>query len=272
VVYGWDWNTLVPYYAQRRVISVPLGRESETKVLEDILVRLPPRRVTALLVRTDPKFQPTPDFIRERTNRFNLASSPLASSAEGDLYLPEDQLPTALIRLRGRAFAGVTLNAPPPVAASAAPLPEVPVATLASAPLSPLPVRAAGQYGVKVGLADDRPAVLAHPTSELEFLAPAGATQIEAEVGLAAAAYAPGAAATTDGIGVEIFEQLPNGLRRVLYRRDLDPARNPGDRGPQSIRLESAGPFTGPVIFRITPGPHGNYTNDWAYWSGISIH
>ena len=73
-------------------------------------------------------------------------------------------------------------------------------------------------------------------------------------------------------MGVEIYELRPNGLRRVLYRRDLDPAGVAADRGPQSIRLEQAGPFAGPVVFRITPGPHGNYNNDWAYWSRIAIH
>ena len=121
-------------------------------------------------------------------------------------------------------------------------------------------------------MADGRAAVLAHPISELQFNPPADATQIEAEVGVVAAAYAPGTAVATDGVNVEIFEVRPNGLRRVLYRPDLDPAGVAADRGPQAIRLEQAGPFSGPVIFRITPGPHGNYTNDWAYWSRIAIH
>jgi hypothetical protein len=114
--------------------------------------------------------------------------------------------------------------------------------------------------------------VLAHPVSEVQFNAPAGATQIEAVVGLVAAAYAADGAAVTDGISVEIYEQQPMGIRRVLYQRDLDPVRHPDDRGPQSIHLEHAGPFSGPVIFRLTAGPRGNYTNDWAYWGRISIH
>jgi hypothetical protein len=151
-------------------------------------------------------------------------------------------------------------------------LPEVSVAALAVPILSPPPTSARGEYGLKAGLADGRDAVLAHPISELQFNPPAGATQIDAEVGIVAAAYAPGAAVATDGVGVEIFELLPNGLRRVLYRRDLDPAQVPADRGPQTIRLDQAGPFAGPVIFRITPGPQRNYNNDWAYWSRIAIH
>ena len=272
LIYGWDWSTLVPYYAQRRVVSVPLGRERETKVLEDILRRLPPRRVTALLIRYSDKLPPAPEFIRERANRFQLYPFPVATSAEGDLYLPEDRIPAALAQLRGRSLPGVTLNAPPPTVPRQASLPGISVATLALPILSPHPVSARGEYGLTAGLADGRDAVLAHPISELQFNPPAGATQIEAEVGVVAAAYAPGAAVATDGVGVEIFELRPNGLRRVLYCRDLDPARVAADRGPQTIRLEAAGPFSGPVIFRITPGEHGNYNNDWAYWSRIAIH
>jgi len=272
VIYGWDWNTLVPYYAQRRVVTVPLGRERETKVLEDVLSQLPPRRVTALLIRYSDKLPPSPEFVRERTNRFRLYPVPLASSAEGDLYLPEDRIPAALAQLRGRTFNGVTLNAPPPPDPRQASLLEVPVAPLALPILSPHPVAARGEFGLNAGMADGRAAVLAHPISELQFNPPAGATQIEAEVGVVAAAYAPGVALATNGVSVEIYEIQPNGLRRVLYRRDLNPARVAADRGPQAIRLEQAGPFAGPVIFRITPGPRGTYNNDWAYWSRIAIH
>jgi hypothetical protein len=123
-----------------------------------------------------------------------------------------------------------------------------------------------------LGLADGRPAVMAHPLSELEFLAPPGARRIEAEVGLVAAAYAPGGTAITDGITVLILERQPDGSTRTLLQRDLDPVHQPGDRGAQSLHFEQARPFTGPLIFRITAGPRGNFTNDWAYWGGITIH
>ena len=45
----------IPYYAQRRVITVPGGREEEFKVLGDILKKLPPRRIAAMLIRQDPR-------------------------------------------------------------------------------------------------------------------------------------------------------------------------------------------------------------------------
>lgn len=70
---------------------------------------------------------------------------------------------------------------------------------------------------------------------------------------------------------VEISELRANGLRRVLYQRELNPAAVPGDRGPQTIALDTAGPFDGTLVFRITPGPRNNLVNDWAYWGRIEI-
>ena len=85
-----------------------------------------------MLIRNDDNLRATPDFIRERTNRFNLVSVPVATSADGDLYLPEDRIPDVLARLRGRTFAGVTFNAPPSTAdPDEALLQEIDAATLA---------------------------------------------------------------------------------------------------------------------------------------------
>ncbi len=272
LVYGWDWNTLVPYYAQRRVISVPAGRELDTAALERVVAQLPPRRITALLNRRDVNEEAAPEFLRERLSRFHLEPVPFASSAEGDLYLPKSVIASARTRLAGRTFAGVTLNGPSLAELEDVPMVEADAGTLAVPQLSPHPTRARGRYGVMLGQADGRVAILAHPISELQFTAPPGATQIEAVVGLVSAAYAPGGPAITDGITVEIIEEQPQGARRMIYQRDLDPVQHPADRGPQSIHLAHAGPFAGPVIFRITAGPRGNFTNDWAYWERISIH
>ena len=70
---------------------------------------------------------------------------------------------------------------------------------------------------------------------------------------------------------MEIVEIRPDGLRRSLYQRILDPAHHPADRGPQQIHLTDMGPLTGQLIFRITPGPNNNFINDWAYWRRINI-
>jgi hypothetical protein len=272
LIYGWDWNSLIPYYAQRRAVMVPGGREEEFKVLGDILAKLPPRRIAAMLVRHDPRRIDKLGFVRERTSRFNLSAAPFATSEAGDLYLPEEAIPAAAAAVAGGTFAGVTLNTQPPADPSAAKLQPNDLAGLDLPMTSPRPTGARSMFGLNVGDAGlGRPVILAHPVSELSFHPPAGATRITAEFGLNAAAYAPDAKAVTDGVVIEISELRANGLRRVLYQRELNPAAVPGDRGPQAVTLDTAGPFDGTLVFRITAGPRDNLVNDWAYWSRIEV-
>lgn len=272
LIYGWDWSSKLPYYAQRRAITVPEGREEEFKVLGDILKKLPPRKIAAMLVRHDPRRLDRLGFVRERTNRFNLSPAPFATSGDGELYLPEDALPAAIAGVSGRTFDGVTLNTWPPADPNAGKLHADDLAGLDFPMASPRPIGARSMFGISIGeVGLGRQVILAHPDSEISFTPPPGATRIAAEVGLNAAAYAPGASAVTDGVSVTIFELRADGLRRVLYQRDLDPAKVPGDRGPQQISLDAAGPFTGTVVFKISPGEKNNLVNDWAYWGRIEI-
>ena len=271
VIYGWDWNCLLPYYSQRRVVMVPYGRRDDFKVLDDIIAGLRPLRVSALIVRNNDILRATPGWIRERLQHFNLSNTPLASSAEGDLYLPQEAIPAAVDRLRGHRYDGVTLHTIAPVDPNEGKLKENDPHPLALPIFQPAPTRARSMFGFKPSEEAGQPIVLAHPDSSLYFQPPPGANRIDAAVGLVAEAYAASNPSLTDGITVEIIETRADGLRRVLYRRDLDPVREPTDRGPQPITLNEVGPFTGALIFKITPGPKNNINSDWAYWSRIEI-
>ncbi|MBI3887199.1 MAG: hypothetical protein HY302_15950 [Opitutae bacterium] len=271
LIYGWDWNALLPYYSQRRAIMIPRGREQEFAVLDGIIKRLGPLRVSALIIHNDDTLRATPAWIRARLNHFKFFNTPVATSEAGDLYLPEEAIPAAVARLRGREFAGVTLSTATPFDPNEGKLQEADVRPLAVPIFRPAPVRARSMFGFTPGLEAGQPIVLSHPDSELWFKPPPGASRIEAIVGLGAGAYSPSNPSLTDGVTVEIFEIRADGLRRVLYRRDLDPVREPADRGPQTITVPDAGPFTGQVIFKITPGPKNNLNSDWAYWGRIQI-
>lgn len=271
IIYGWDWHTLLPYYSQRRVVMVPDGRQNDFKVLDDIIGNLAPLRVSALIIRNTEILEATPAWTRERLTHFKLSLNPIASSAEGDLYLPEDAIPAAVTRLRGRGYDGVTLHTATSAGPNDSKLSENDPAPLAVPIFSPSPIRARSTFGFTPGTQAGQPIVLAHPDSSLYFQPPPGATRVEAVVGIAEGAYDPGNSALTDGVTVEIVEVRADGLSRVLYHCDLDPVRKPADRGPQSINLANVGPFTGPVIFRITTGPKNDPNSDWAYWGRIEI-
>ena len=270
LIYGWDWNSLVPYYAERRAVMIPLGRDFEYATLESILTRLPPLRISALLLRHGLPSGYTAGFLRERLERFDLDPSPVATSEDGDLYLPKDKITAARQRLAGQRFTAVELGPRSPSAIYDAVLQPVAPATLDQPILAPRPDRGRTQYGMGAGELDGRPILNAHAPSELYFTAPVGAARIEAVVGLPDAAYL--SPTPTDGVDVVIFERRPDGSQRVLFQRNLDPLHRPADRGPQAITINLAQPPAGPLVFGIYPGPANNPTCDWAYWQRIAIH
>ena len=270
LIYGWDWNSLVPYYAERRAVMIPLGRDFEFATLEGILAKLPPLRISALLLRHGTPSGYTSAFLRERLHRFDLDPIPVATSDDGDLYLPKDRLPAARTRLAGRTFRTVELEHHTLSALYDTVLQPVESSLLDQPIFTPRPTRGRTQYGMGVGDLGGRPMLNAHAPSELYFTAPPGATRIEAVVGLPDGAYL--SSSPTDGVDVVIFAQLPGGGQRVLFQRNLDPLHEPADRGPQNITLTLEQPPPGPLVFGIYPGPANNVTCDWAYWQRITIH
>jgi hypothetical protein len=258
LIYGADWNPLLPYYMERRALMVPGERENETDVLEQVLARLPPRHIAAMVVHGD-RLRHRADFIRERTARFGLSPVPAAGDADNDLYLP-GSLPAAA-------------PPPPPVAddAFAAGLKAETLPEAARALFSPAPVEVRSRYGVSFAELDGRPILNAHAPSELVFAPPPGSRRLHAVAGLPDGAFAPGGAAVTDGITIEVIAETPAGARTRLFQRTLDPAREPADRGPQSVDVDLPPLFTGRLRLRLGNGPKHNPTNDWAYWAGVEI-
>ena len=270
LVHGWDWNTLIPYYAQRRAILVPSGREENADMLLAVLAKLRPEQVSAMVIQGPHKHDPI--FIQWRTRLLNLSSTPVAKSPDGDLYLPAAAIPSLQPKLADRfSYPGVELDFsnPPERADPRLHYQKVDPATYAAV-ASPAPFAVFNPWTVDVAQLKGQTTIFANAPSELHFHAPAGATKIEAIVGLNDGAYT--APIPTDGVDVVIFELLPSGGRRLLYQRNLNPVLHPADRGPQSIALDAIGPVSGPLVFAIYPGPADNIACDWGYWRHINIH
>ena len=268
LIYGADWNPLLPYYAQRRALMVPGDRDGETALLEEVIARLPPSRIAAMVLVGD-KARPRADFIQERARRFGFSTQPFAQSDDADLYLPAGVIAPAAARLQDRKFTSARLLVA--VRSALADTPPQDISGLSFPMASPAPIRARSRFGVSLGQVDGRAVINAHAPSEISFVPPAGARRIHAVVGLPAAAYAQPPPLGTDGIGVEILAQTKDGLLRTLYHRLLTPGNRTEDRGPQEITLTLDHPLEGELIFRIDPGPASNLTNDWAYWAAIEI-
>ncbi len=58
---------------------------------------------------------------------------------------------------------------------------------------------------------------------------------------------------------------------RVLYRRLLDPAKNPADRGEQAIEVAFELDRPASVDLFFGPGPRGNDRYDWLSLGRVTI-
>jgi len=270
LIYGWDWNTLIPYYAERRAILMTPSREKDPAVLQEILARLKPGQVTTLVLQGERKHDAA--FIKWCTGLLNLSSTPVAASPDGDVYCLPARTPLLKAQVSDRAnlYPGVQFNFSNPLERPDPRLIYQKVNPAEYAPVaSPAPFAVFNPWTIQVAELAGHPIISANAPSELHFHVPAGATHLEATVGLVEGAYT--GKSGTDGIDVVIFELLPAGGRRILYQRYLNPVANPADRGLQTIKLDAIGPVSGALVFGLYPGPADNLSFDWGYWGKITI-
>lgn len=110
--------------------------------------------------------------------------------------------------------------------------------------------------------------IVAHAPSQLVFALPTGTRRVAGRYGIDPRAYAtPGAA--TDGAGFFVDLLAPDGRRRRLLGREIDPLNHAEDRDAQefSFVIPSGGWIE--IEFVITPGPADSDAFDWTYWSGL---
>lgn len=271
LIYGWDWNTLVPYYSQRKALMVPNGRENNDPLLEGILAQMPGQPIAGMLIHGE-ALKSSQEFVRSRAARFHLSPIPLVTSEAGDLYLPYSAMAAARRELGAMMRKDPKLNRPRPASTADAEMSNHDPAGINIPTISPQPISARSRFGFSTGLRDGRPIVNAHAPSALYFQPRPEARSIHAVFGLADGAWVTSKPPTSDGIKIEITEEHPDGTSFLLYERFLDPVRVEGDRGPQAIDLPEVGPFQGELVFRISPGPDNNVTKDWGYWQEIIIN
>jgi hypothetical protein len=110
----------------------------------------------------------------------------------------------------------------------------------------------------------------AHAPSQLEFKKQAGARWLSGGFGFLAGAYA-NPKDGTDGAIFTIAFVGTDGGRRVLLERAMHPCNEAADRGTQFFRIELPVDVPGKIELNISPGPQGNNSYDWTYWTDIML-
>ncbi|MBA4135762.1 MAG: hypothetical protein C0518_00435 [Opitutus sp.] len=271
IISGIDWDPLIAYYSERRAFMIPHDRDDELGMFEEVLGRIPSEQIAGMVLVGDAR--KNRNLVRARISRLGLAPQPIASSDDADLYLPARAVAGASLKANAR----LTNQARTRISFGVAAAPTIPNAKeqdLAGMDLSmcsPAPLRARSRYSVGVIDVSGEKALGAHAPSEIFFRPPPAATRFIAVVGLTPISYGKPPPEGSDGVIVQVFLQQPDGIRRPLLRRTLNPSFIKADRGPQQIEFDNGEPFAGDLVFSIDPGREGNATYDQSYWGKIEI-
>ena len=170
-----DWNSTIPYYAQRRAIMMFQSHTENAETFGKSLANLKPASLAALLVAAP--HRTSMPFLVPRLTELEMEMQPIASSQEGDLYLRRDLLLSAAARLNGRSFPGVTLKLP-------APLNGLHDLTTGAWPaqlgmMSPAPHSSRGEFAIGLVELESASVISVQAPTEMLIRPPAGAKRIQ---------------------------------------------------------------------------------------------
>jgi hypothetical protein len=269
IITGQDWNSMIPYYAQRRALMLRGDVEEDFSRLDAALAGLAGEKPGALLV-TGPWAAKT--ALLQRMAALGLETTPLYVWHDISVFVPVSRRAEFLGWLEQKTFYEVKL----------APGVEFPPERLAGAwfevaklrprsrwmfhVLQPAPVRFWSTFGPGLDETGGRIAFGGHPVTRLVFQLPAGAHTLRTTVELPVATYIDthDYDQRTDGVEITLTALGgPGGERRVLFTRLLDPVNNHTDRGPQPLEIRFTLERPGEVELFFGPGPNGRDTRDW---------
>lgn len=108
-----------------------------------------------------------------------------------------------------------------------------------------------------------------HAPSVMEFEITSPVTSLRAGIGFLDGAY--GRPDGTEGVNFIVEWQGADGRVERLGSRFLDPKRRAEDRGRQVLEVDLGGRHDGKLRLRTAPGPSGNTSFAWSYWTALEI-
>ena len=277
VVLGQDWNSMTPYYAQRRAIMFRDDIVPDTARVERALAALAGHRIGALVIAGQPPgYQGLIDRVAER----GLARAPLYVWRDVQVYLPAARRTESLYALLDGSFHEVRLapGVSPPAENLAGRWLEV--AALRRwqrrpfLAMQPAPVRFFASFGPASDGSSGHLLYGAHPVTRLVFALPAGAHVLRSTLQMPVDAYRQDLPEpeATDGVEVSLSALGAGGERRQLATRQFDPRHNREDRGTRRpLVFGFTLPAAGEVELFFGPGPAGRDTRDWIQLGPLKI-
>ena len=277
VILGQDWNSITPYYAQRRALMVREAIGRDNGAVEAALSRLAGEKIGAVLIAGNPDGA---QALVDQTVARGIGHEPVFVWHDVTVYLPEARRTELLHALLDNLWAEVELA--PGVKAPREGLSGI-WRTVPSLrvwqrryfhAMQPEPVRYFASFGPALDESGGRTRYGAHPVTRLVFSLPAGNHALHATLEMPPDAYRADLpdSETTDGVEVTLFALGPGDARRVLATRYFDPRHQPADRGSgRPLEMSFVLPAAGEVELFFGPGPKNRDTRDWIMLGPLKI-
>lgn len=271
IVAGNDWCPIIPYYSERRALMIRNGLERDADYLHRAMDDLAGEKVSAIVLVGPQRGNQA--LLKLLAQRFDIDDAAPAMSEEfTDIYLSRSCIDEVREHVRSgrQRYPRITLHAraselkpgPAPIAITDE------LSRKSFGFVSPAPFRGSFKYGYTAMDVEGIQATLASPACDLWLHAPGDASQITWEFGIVPDAYLH-EGDKTDGVEFLVAGETPDGRRRGIFRRVLDPVNRTRDRGPQR-EVIAYKPLPGEnLIFSNRPNLSESY--DWSYWVRIEV-
>jgi Dolichyl-phosphate-mannose-protein mannosyltransferase len=279
VVAGDDWNSITPFYAERRALMLRDDVVRSPATFDAALEHMQGTPVAMLILRHNSRDDRS--LVERFATQFEIDSRP-ALFWQGDrIYLSRQKRTGALSALKGRGinrFVGVTF-APEPTALDQ-PLANrrLPYSQLSAgyqrvfSNMHPAPTSFFSSVGPELWSEEGEQRFFAHPKTELWFSLAPGRYRFRTNITMARNSYTgiPRGDAT-DGVFLIATVVDTQGARHEAGRRHVNPRDHAEDRSV----LEIDWPFSigegGQLEVEVTAGPAGSSARDWATLGAIKI-
>ncbi|MDB6170200.1 MAG: hypothetical protein JWM88_3064 [Verrucomicrobia bacterium] len=271
LIYGFEWNPVLPYYAERRAVMVPSLYAGDRRAVDEVLRRLPAGRIGALVVAGE--YRRNPALISSLAASLDLTPRAVIASNDGEVYLARRLVPDAARVLQNMKVSGFTFALPedpvvPGVGWSRYYVEQLPDHSFFDM-MTPLPVEVRAAFGLSCAVVEGRRVFNAHAPCELIFAVQRDTRTIRAEYGVVPEAYENGHQLAGVRFLVELVQA--NGDHATLLDTFLDPTRVAADRGVHHADLRLPAHEAGRLILSTLPGKEKNISFNWAYWTSVMI-
>ncbi len=277
VTAGFDWDSSLPFYAQRRALMIRSGCEGDDAYLEQAF-RDQEGQPVALFVAKGARGAEA-KLLRRVEQQFDIDPRPILRWRDETVFGRKDRRAIMVDAVR-RTSAIPEVQLDPSTANEKWSMMgrEMRYAELLEADrllLATLgrdqPVKLFTEFGLSPMVQDGRPVLFAHAETRFWFAVPAGRSVVRVEFCVMPGAYEGPERDRSDGVEFAIDEEKPDGTRTRLKSVFLDPSRTIADRGFHALEIARDQAAPGTIVVSSGPGPHGNKARDWSAFASVRI-